>query len=141
MTAPGNEKEWRTNDNIGANDGANAPEQEEPVATEPLQQVGTEKELNVDSQSDSDKDFSRRAALTRSQSEYTQASESAFDSQSQHQDVKRSWGERLNPLKAKNKPPIPKERKVSREYNAGFLSKLTFQWMAPLMQVSLLVAL
>jgi ATP-binding cassette, subfamily C (CFTR/MRP), member 1 len=46
---------------------------------------------------------------------------------------KRTCGERLNPLKRKNVPPVPKAREVSREYNAGFFSKLYFQWMAPLM--------
>lgn len=46
------------------------------------------------------------------------------------------WLDRANPLKRSNKPPVPTERDVSREYGAGFFSLLTFQWMAPLMSVS-----
>lgn len=46
------------------------------------------------------------------------------------------WYKQPNPLRWGSIPPIPKERQVSREYNAGFLSRLTFQWMAPLMSVS-----
>ncbi|KAK0642289.1 ABC transporter C family member 10 [Lasiodiplodia hormozganensis] len=45
------------------------------------------------------------------------------------------WLDRANPLKRSNKPPVPTERDVSREYGAGFFSLLTFQWMAPLMSV------
>ncbi|KAK8001793.1 hypothetical protein PG991_014015 [Apiospora marii] len=45
------------------------------------------------------------------------------------------WYKQPNPLRWGSIPPIPKEREVSREYNAGFLSRLTFQWMAPLMNV------
>ncbi|KAJ9214480.1 hypothetical protein DTO166G4_3884 [Paecilomyces variotii] len=36
---------------------------------------------------------------------------------------------------SKEKPPVPKERTVCPEYNAGFLSLLTFQWTAPLLAV------
>lgn len=46
---------------------------------------------------------------------------------------KRPWRDRINPLRQGKPPPIPKERVESREYNAGFFSLLTFQWMNPLM--------
>ncbi|EHY51906.1 ATP-binding cassette transporter yor1 [Exophiala dermatitidis] len=46
---------------------------------------------------------------------------------------KAPWYRRLNPLRRGPPPPIPEERGVSREYTAGFLSLLTFQWMNPLM--------
>lgn len=49
---------------------------------------------------------------------------------------KNKWYKRLNPLKRSQKPPIPERRTVSREFQAGFFSRLTFQWMAPLMDVS-----
>lgn len=42
------------------------------------------------------------------------------------------WYYRIDPLR-RNPPPIPEERSVCREYNASFLSLLTFQWMNPLM--------
>ncbi|KAH0552967.1 hypothetical protein GP486_006837, partial [Trichoglossum hirsutum] len=45
------------------------------------------------------------------------------------------WSETLNPLKWGARPPVPRERSVSQEHNASFLSKVTFQWMAPLMRV------
>ena len=48
---------------------------------------------------------------------------------------RRTWKERLNPFKRKNVPPVPAERAVSREFQAGFFSALYFQWMAPLMSV------
>ncbi|KAI5862830.1 ATP-binding cassette transporter protein YOR1-like protein [Durotheca rogersii] len=47
----------------------------------------------------------------------------------------RPWYKTPNPLRWGAIPPVPKERQVSREYKAGFFSKLTFQWMAPLMNV------
>lgn len=48
------------------------------------------------------------------------------------------WYKNLNPLRWGAVPPIPKERIVSREYKAGFFSRMTFQWMGPLMAVSLI---
>lgn len=48
-----------------------------------------------------------------------------------------SWLSRLNPLKRRRKPPVPSERAVSPEFRAGFFSLLTFEWMSPLMSVSL----
>ena len=46
------------------------------------------------------------------------------------------WYRKLNPLRWGEIPPVPKERSVSREHSAGFMSRLTFQWMTPLMTVS-----
>lgn len=46
------------------------------------------------------------------------------------------WYKQINPLRWGGIPAVPKERIVSREYTAGFFSKLTFQWMTPLMTVS-----
>ncbi|KAJ2903978.1 hypothetical protein MKZ38_009033 [Zalerion maritima] len=45
------------------------------------------------------------------------------------------WFKTPNPLKWGAVPLVPEERAVSREYNAGFFSRLTFSWMAPLMNV------
>ncbi|KAH0538877.1 hypothetical protein FGG08_004533 [Glutinoglossum americanum] len=47
----------------------------------------------------------------------------------------RKWYRRLNPLDWGPRPPVPEERRVSREYKASILSALTFQWIAPLMKV------
>ncbi|KAG6010759.1 hypothetical protein E4U21_004147 [Claviceps maximensis] len=43
------------------------------------------------------------------------------------------WYKQKNPLRWGRPPPVPKERIISREHEAGFFSKLTFQWMTPLM--------
>ncbi|KAL1836913.1 hypothetical protein VTJ49DRAFT_4504 [Mycothermus thermophilus] len=43
------------------------------------------------------------------------------------------WYKQPNPLRWGKTPPVPKEKEVSPEYTANFLSKLFFQWIAPLM--------
>jgi len=43
------------------------------------------------------------------------------------------WYRKYNPLRWGPIPELPKDRVVSREYNANFFSKLTFHWMGPLM--------
>lgn len=43
-----------------------------------------------------------------------------------------SWLTRTRPP-----PPLPSERTVSPEYTAGIFSRLTFQWMSPIMSVSI----
>ena len=80
--------------------------------------------------------LAQTASINRFNSHYTQASEEAGEFRDDNGiSEKRRWTERLNPLKRKRKPPIPKEREISHEYQAGFFSKLTFHWMAPLMKV------
>lgn len=48
------------------------------------------------------------------------------------------WYKTPNPMRWGSIPPIPTERRVSREATAGWFSLLTFQWMAPVMTVSAL---
>ncbi|KAJ8122554.1 hypothetical protein ONZ43_g1280 [Nemania bipapillata] len=48
---------------------------------------------------------------------------------------KKPWYKTPNPLLWGPIPPVPKEKQESREATAGFFSRLTFQWMAPLMNV------
>lgn len=43
------------------------------------------------------------------------------------------WYRTPNPLRWGKIPEIPTEREVSKEYKASFLSRATFQWMAPVM--------
>ena len=50
---------------------------------------------------------------------------------------KQPWHRKFNPLRWGGIPPVPETRKVCREYNAPFLSLVYFQWVAPLMSVSL----
>ncbi|KAF3771283.1 hypothetical protein M406DRAFT_248309 [Cryphonectria parasitica EP155] len=49
-------------------------------------------------------------------------------------DKKKTWSQRLNPLKWGAIPPVPEEREVSHEYQASFFSKLFFTWQGPLMR-------
>ncbi|EPS30548.1 hypothetical protein PDE_05500 [Penicillium oxalicum 114-2] len=51
---------------------------------------------------------------------------------------KKKWSQSINPLRWQTPPPVPEERTPSREYGASFLSKVTFQWMSPLMRVGYL---
>ncbi|KAI4217682.1 MAG: hypothetical protein LQ351_000278 [Letrouitia transgressa] len=117
------EKEYSSTDPVGA---AVATNTSEPVATEPLQQVvsdgtsfSTEEKLVAER--------TLTAATTRSTLTVGSTSSATV--------LPKPWYKRLNPLKRRIPPPIPKERIVSREYNAGFFSMLTFQWMAPIMHV------
>lgn len=95
----------------------------------------------VEDYSSSQDDFEKdknivRPPLERSQSAWTTTSAATSVARTEEQAPrKRTWGEKLNPLKHKYPPPVPKERTVSREYKAGFLSTVYFQWMAPLMTV------
>ena len=140
------EKEYASTDPVGAAHQTNASE---PVATEPLQYVGTTDRTNnhesgateplqyVGSDSDlssSDQDKKgTRPNVTRTLTTTTTTSSMTAESRDADPQKKKPWYKRLNPLKRSTKPPVPKERRISREYGAPFLSLLTFQWMAPLM--------
>lgn len=58
------------------------------------------------------------------------------ESQPDEPTKRKPWYKKYNPLRWGKIPPVPESRKVSREYNAPFLSLVYFQWMAPLMSVS-----
>ena len=118
------EKEYASTDPVGA---VNQTNSSEPVATEPLQYVGSESDLSSSHQKPEKKG---EADVHRTVTATTTTSTLTVESQRQKQ---KPWYKRLHPLKKSIKPPIPKERSVSREYGASFLSHLTFQWMAPLM--------
>jgi len=125
----------------------------EPLAEPTLEVVSTASSLHhekgVDrevveefSESHSEDENEKNAVptpLERTQSTWTQttgtsAAASTADAEAQAP-RKRTWGERLNPLKRKKPIPVPEERQPSREYKAKFFSVLYFQWMAPLMNV------
>lgn len=129
MSTPGDEKEWQLNDQEVA---AESTRDSEPVATEPLEAVGTEKELEKELEVGPEK--LTRKYLSRFESGVTDSSDDVVDAKSEASG-KKKWYRRLNLLKRGKKPEIPETRQVSREYHAGFLSLLTFQWMAPLMSV------
>lgn len=47
---------------------------------------------------------------------------------------KKSWRQKLNPLRWGSVPPVPDEREVSPEYKASWFSRLFFTWQGPLMR-------
>ncbi|KAF1965754.1 multidrug resistance-associated protein 5 [Bimuria novae-zelandiae CBS 107.79] len=91
---------------------------------------------SIDLEANAEK-HSTRGPLSRLQSTQSGVSEWSSEVSDTKSSVngKKKWYKRLNPLKWGAKPPIPETRLPSREYSAGLLSRLTFQWMAPLMVV------
>jgi len=77
---------------------------------------------------------SERPGLTRFRSEAT----SVTSAPSTHWPEQKPWYKQPNPMRWGKIPPVPKEREVCREHNANFFSSLIFEWMSPLMMVSLL---
>ncbi|KAI9834847.1 MAG: hypothetical protein M1819_002755 [Sarea resinae] len=130
MSEPGAEKEYRSNDQIGA---ANSTNHAESVATEPLQFVSTASEPST---VDEEKKHVQESGRVRTGSSSESSEDGAYKNPGQREaKSKKKWYRRLNPLKRSKKPPVPEVRTVSREYGASFWSLLTFQWMAPLMSV------
>ncbi|KAI4255845.1 MAG: hypothetical protein LQ352_002363 [Teloschistes flavicans] len=121
------EKEYASTDPVGAADSTNTTE---PVATEPLETVVTQSDSSSGLQSEKERPRPDRTLTTT-----TTRSSIAEETRDEISIAKRPWYGRLNPLKKKILPPIPKERVVSREYKAGLFSRLTWQWMAPIMHV------
>ena len=117
------EKEYGSTDPVGA---VNETNSSEPVATEPLQYVESDSDISSSKQQPKEGQPHVHRTVT------TTTTTSTLTVESQPNEVK-PWYKRLNPLKRSIKPPVPKERRISREYGAPFLSLLTFQWMAPLM--------
>ncbi|KAF2265600.1 hypothetical protein CC78DRAFT_181780 [Lojkania enalia] len=120
------EKEWRLNDQEVA---AQKPTEYEPIVSEPA--AGTDKDLEANIEKRSTRDnLSRLQSGTSGASEFSDnASEKTIVQK------KKKWYKNVNPLKWRAQPPVPKTRQVSREYHAGFFSRITFQWMAPIMTV------
>lgn len=52
---------------------------------------------------------------------------------------KSKWYRRLNPMRWQTPPPVPDERTASKEHGASFFSIVSFQWMSPLMRVSMTI--
>lgn len=123
------EVEWRLQDPEPA---ADKPVEYEPIRTETSKLKAEEADLEANTDM-----HGRRRTLSRLQSRNSGYSEfSDVASVKSTQNAKKKWYRRLNPLKWGSDPPIPTSRGVSREYNASFFSRLTFEWMSPLMTVS-----
>ena len=125
----------------------------EPLVDEPLARVAsahedlndekiteTEAVEEYDSKDDTSRDEKAlHPQVERTRSNWTTATgtsrATSVSEQEAQEPRKRTWGQRLNPLRRKDVPAVPTERATSREYQANFFSMLTFQWMAPLMSV------
>lgn len=122
------EKEWESAEPMV---GANTTAQEEPV-TAPAD-VNLEKSVQVQqTKDDSNSSTSALSAVVIEESEDGDLKKPVVEKK-----PKQKWSRRINPLK-KNPPPVPEKRGPSAEASAGWASRLTFQWITPLMSVSLL---
>lgn len=130
MAEPGEEKDYKTTDPIGA---AHSTNTNEPVSSEQDDIVAGDSDEAIKTL----ESIVRRPNLYQSKSYATTASAaSASETESTAEATKKPWYKNLNPLRWGAPPPAPQERMPSREYTAGFFSLMTFQWMAPLMTVS-----
>lgn len=127
------------------------PEDKENKPADPLTEVNTtsnsEPASPISGNGDSEKEIQKdddperervgREELKHTQSYATDTSAATRTTSRATLPVPKPWYKTPNPLRWGSIPPVPKERQVSREYTAGFFSKLTFQWMAPLMNVNI----
>jgi ATP-binding cassette, subfamily C (CFTR/MRP), member 1 len=133
MAEPGEEKDYKTTYPIGA---ANNTNTNEPVASEQDDIVPGDSDEAITTL----ESIVKGPNLYQSKSYATTASAvSASEKESTAEAKKKPWYRNVNPLRWGAPPPAPQERTPSREYTAGFLSLMTFQWMAPLMTVSRIV--
>jgi ATP-binding cassette subfamily C (CFTR/MRP) protein 1 len=107
------------------------PTESEPYEDSKYEPIKTEKgrkdTANFDSQS-------KRGSLSRSQSGASAFTDISEDSDAKSIQKTGKWY-RTNPLKWGPIPPVPKEQAVCPEYNASVFSRLSWQWMQPLMNV------
>ena len=113
MAVTGDEKDWEKNDPVG---------------------VATNRAEDSDSSPD-EVEFEKQESNILPAAVRTQTTSTEITTVSDKTTEPETKKKRLNPLK-RNPPPVPTERQPSREYTANFFSKLTFQWISPLMSVS-----
>lgn len=150
MSNPAAPREYGTGDILTAAVDVNL-NRTEPATTEPLQYVvsdnsSTDQDHNgkdsdphkyIDTEKESPTPARRYTTQSSAYSNITSDDDDDGASNTTKKSTRRKrWYQRgLNPLKWESPPPVPKERTVSREYGASFLSRLTFQWMSPAMAV------
>ena len=144
--SPAEEKELKISDPaVAANSTANE-ERHDPadgpgdygvaVDTKETEEIEAfDKESDQDDGEDIDDDEKKKPDLNLTKSAATDAS--SMKEVTAGDLVKKSRWNKVNPLRWGKVPPIPDEKITSKEYNAGFFSLLTFQWMSSLMTVSL----
>lgn len=86
--------------------------------------------------SEKQQDLDIEAGLESKQGQIISASSPPSADNLHETGYKKNWYHKLNPLRWQKTPPLPETRQENREKKAGFLSVITFQWVAPLMTVS-----
>ncbi|MCJ1448024.1 MAG: hypothetical protein MMC23_008537 [Stictis urceolatum] len=119
-------------------DGTMSPD--EPIEQESIERGSSQTDSGSTSASLDEKSEKLGGAGSRPEAYRTTTTTStlsAVTTNSQRETVKKAkpWYKKMNPLRWGAEPEVPKEREVSREYRAGFFSKLTFAWVGPLMRV------
>ncbi|POR34346.1 ABC transporter family protein [Tolypocladium paradoxum] len=117
---------------MAADDAPESKEVKAPGAFATAVQPTTSEERHVVDDKDDKTEQARETGLAATRSCATDAS-AATAATTAPEPKPRKWYSRANPLRWGGIPRVPDERIVSREYGAGFLSKLMFQWMTPLM--------
>lgn len=114
---------------VTADDDGSAPLDESAAEKQQIRKVDDDRHVEV----------TRGNGLAKTKSYATETSVStATEAEAQGPRTWRGW---VNPLRWGRIPEVPRERIVSMEYRASFLSRMTFEWMTPLMTVSLSVVL
>ena len=124
------EKDWEKNGPVGVVAKGAEEHAVDSEAKEPSDSESFPDEVEFEKQESKILPAAVRTQTTST--EITTVSEKTTESETKK---KLPLSKRLNPLK-RNPPPVPAERQPSREYSANFFSKLTFQWISPLMSVS-----
>jgi ATP-binding cassette subfamily C (CFTR/MRP) protein 1 len=130
MAHAGEEKDVKELDPVGI--AANTTLHDEPVAEDRDSSSEDEVEKALDPEKHAERTTQTRE-LTQVQTNATGITDITTTTDSPKE--KRSRWKRWNPLK-RNPPPLPEKRGVSREYTAGVWSRLTWQWVTPIMSVS-----
>jgi ATP-binding cassette, subfamily C (CFTR/MRP), member 1 len=134
MSKMDEEKEMEQAVSQSRNEKAALTVREQPADIEPLNFVGSKKDLEKHGFNHSEKDAFRQRINESSSSSRSESSDDA-KAKAKPDCPKRSWHSRINPLRKRHPPPVPESRRISREKGANFLSLLTFQWINPLMTV------
>jgi len=121
------EKEYEANDPVV---GANTTAQDEPTASLPITTVERDPEKDI-----LDDEKKGPAITSRSPSVFSTTDSDSNPDATNEKKPKKKWSKSLNPLK-RNPPPVPESRRYSREKDANWFSRLTFQWMQPIMTAS-----
>ncbi|KAB5563095.1 P-loop containing nucleoside triphosphate hydrolase protein [Coniochaeta sp. 2T2.1] len=111
------------------------PTPDEPIAEkgEEIRDISNRYEAPVADHESELEEREERARLKRTKSSVTDASVTTAATSRHPERDSKPWYKTPNPLRWGKIPPIPKERDVCPEYNAGFFSLLFFGWMGPLM--------